>query len=168
MIFTLFRALIYATAFIGFWLIAVPARLLAGAGQSIPQSVGVPQALGIGVTATGALLVAWCIGMFVFVGRGTQAPFDPPRRLVVSGPYKIVRNPMYVGAVLAMSGAALYYSSWALFVYAVIVMAVTHLFVVIYEEPTLRSMFGDDYSMYCQHVGRWAPHLRSSHEGSFE
>ena len=159
MIFTLFRALIYATAFIGILLIAVPARLLAWAGQSTPQSVGVPQALGIGVTAIGALLVAWCIGMFVFVGRGTQAPFDPPRRLVIGGPYAIVRNPMYVGAVLAMSGAALYYASWPLFAYAAVVLIVTHLFVVVYEEPTLRSTFGDDYSMYCQHVGRWAPRV---------
>jgi protein-S-isoprenylcysteine O-methyltransferase Ste14 len=162
MILTLFRALIYATAFIGILLVGVPARLLVLTGQSIPQSIGATQALGIGITATGALLVAWCIGMFVFVGRGTQAPFDPPRRLVIGGPYAIVRNPMYVGAILAMSGAALYYGSWPLLVYAVVVMAVTHLFVVAYEEPTLRDTFGDEYAKYCEQVGRWSPHLRTS------
>jgi protein-S-isoprenylcysteine O-methyltransferase Ste14 len=162
MMFILFRALIYATAFIGILLVGVPARLLVWTGQAIPQSAGVPQAIGIGVTAVGALLVAWCIGMFVFVGRGTQAPFDPPRRLVIGGPYAIVRNPMYVGAVFAMSGAALYYGSWPLFTYAAVVLIVTHVFVVAYEEPTLRHTFGDEYSEYCQHVARWAPHVRSS------
>lgn len=157
--FILFRALIYATAFIGILLIAVPARLLEWAGQPIPQSVGTLQALGIASTAVGALLVAWCIGMFVFVGRGTQAPFDPPRRLVIGGPYAIVRNPMYVGAVLAMSGAALYYASWPLFAYAAVVLIATHLFVVAYEEPTLRNTFGDEYAKYCEQVGRWSPIL---------
>jgi len=158
MIFTLFRALIYATAFIGILLIAVPSRLLVWTGQAIPQSVGISQALGIAVTAVGALLVAWCIGMFVFIGRGTQAPFDPPRRLVIGGPYAIVRNPMYVGAVLAMSGAALYYASWSLFAYAAVVLIATHFFVIAYEEPTLRNTFGDEYAKYCEQVGRWAPH----------
>jgi protein-S-isoprenylcysteine O-methyltransferase Ste14 len=157
MMFILFRALIYATAFIGILLIAVPARLLVWAGQPIPQAVGAWHALGIGLTTVGALLIAWCIGMFVFVGRGTQAPFDPPRRLVIGGPYAIVRNPMYVGAVLAMSGAAIYCASWPLVAYAAVVMAVTHLFVVAYEEPTLRHTFGDDYAGYCARVGRWVP-----------
>ena len=155
--FILFRALIYATAFIGILLVAVPARLLQSIGQPVPQSCGVTQSLGISVTVAGAMLGVWCIAMFVFIGRGTQAPFDPPRRLVVGGPYGIVRNPMYVGAGLAMSGAALYYGSWPLMVYVGVFLALRQLFVVGYEEPTLRNTFGLDYAQYCERVSRWRP-----------
>ena len=154
--FILFRALIYATVFIGILLVAVPAQLLAWSGQPA-VSFGWRQAIGLGMTITGALLVAWCIGMFAFVGRGTQAPFDPPRRLVDRGPYAIIRNPMYVGAVLAMSGAALYYGAWPLWAYAAMVFVKTHLIVIAYEEPTLRATFGADYGQYCVRVHRWIP-----------
>jgi len=85
---------------------------------------------------------------------------DPPRQLVVHGPYAFVRNPMYIGAGLALAGAALFYQSLALLTYAVVFLLVTHLFVLLYEEPTLRRTFGTDYASYCQKVGRWLPHIR--------
>ena len=107
----------------------------------------------------GAALVIWCVFTFAFVGRGTPAPFDPPRRLVVRGPYRLVRNPMYLAAGLALGGAALFYQSIALAVYAGLFMALTHLFVWLYEEPTLRRTFGDEYEAYCQRVGQWLPKL---------
>ncbi len=109
------------------------------------------------IGAAGAALALSCILAFVFLGRGTPAPFDPPRRLVVRGPYRAVRNPMYLGAALAMTGAALYYHSIALFGYIAAFLFVTHLFVVSYQEPTLRRMFGDEYGAYCVRVGRWWP-----------
>jgi protein-S-isoprenylcysteine O-methyltransferase Ste14 len=107
--------------------------------------------------ASGAALALTCILTFVFIGRGTPAPFDPPRRLVVQGPYRFIRNPMYVGAGLALAGAALFYQSIPLLVYAGSSLAVTHLFVVLYEEPTLRRSFARDYEAYCRQVGRWWP-----------
>jgi len=91
------------------------------------------------------------------IGRGTPAPFDPPRRLVVVGPYRLVRNPMYIGASLALAGAALFYESWALLGYCTVFALVMHLFVVVYEEPTLRTTFGGDYVRYCERVRRWWP-----------
>lgn len=84
-------------------------------------------------------------------------PLDPPRRLVVRGPYRFVRNPMYLGAVTALSGAALYDASLALAAYAAGFLIVMHVFVVGYEEPTLREMFGSDYDRYCAAVRRWRP-----------
>ena len=101
----------------------------------------------------------WCILSFAVIGRGTPAPFDPPRRLVVRGPYRYVRNPMYLGAGLALAGAALFYQSGALLGYASGFLVLMHLFVLLYEEPTLGRTFGQDYETYRQQVRRWWPGL---------
>jgi len=155
--FILIRALTYATLFIGFVLIAVPARVLAASGLARPEEIGPQQVAGLLALVAGALIAVACVLTFVIVGRGTPAPFDPPRRLVARGPYAIIRNPMYAGAAIAMSGAALYYGSWWLFGYVGFFFTVTHLFVVTYEEPTLRETFGEAYAEYRARVGRWWP-----------
>ena len=102
-------------------------------------------------------LALWCVLTFALVGRGTPAPFDPPRRLVVRGPYRFVRNPMYIGAAIALAGAALFYRSLPLLGYLALFLLVTHLFVCVYEEPTLRRAFGAEYEAYCRRVRRWWP-----------
>jgi protein-S-isoprenylcysteine O-methyltransferase Ste14 len=151
------RAVTYATLFIGLVLIFLPARVLSVSGVRSPAAIGPWQGVGMLVAAAGAALAVACIVAFVLVGKGTPAPFDPPRRLVVQGPYHFVRNPMYIGAGLAMTGAALFYQSSALLGYAAAFLLVSHLFVVAYEEPTLRRTFGNDYTAYCDTVGRWWP-----------
>lgn len=153
--FLLARAVTYATLFVGFVLIFVPARVLTATGIVRPAAIDVWQVAGILVGLAGAALALWCILTFVFVGRGTPAPFDPPRRLVVQGPYRLARNPMYIGAGIAVLGAALFYQSLALLSYVGVFFLVAHLFVIGYEEPTLRRMFGQEYNEYCQSVGRW-------------
>jgi protein-S-isoprenylcysteine O-methyltransferase Ste14 len=155
--FVLARAVTYAALFIGFVLVFLPARILSSAGIVQPSAIGVWQVAGMLVGAVGATLALTCIFTFAFVGRGTPAPFDPPRRLVVRGPYRRLRNPMYAGAGLALAGAALYYQSLALLGYAVVFLIVLHLFVVLYEEPTLRRTFGNEYEAYCRQAGRWWP-----------
>lgn len=155
----LFRALTYAALFIGFLLVYVPARVLSWSGVTRPTTMGAPQVAGMVVAAVGAALAVWCILTFVWIGKGTPAPFDPPRRLVARGPYRLLRNPMYLGAGLALAGAALFHESRALLAYAALFVAVTHLFVVVYEEPTLRQTFGEDYEAYCRQVHRWRPRL---------
>jgi protein-S-isoprenylcysteine O-methyltransferase Ste14 len=138
-------------------LVFLPARILSGSGIVTPDSIGVAQVAGVVISASGAVLATWCIATFFVIGRGTPAPFDPPRRLVVAGPYLVVRNPMYIGATLALAGAALFYESWALLAYCAAFAIVTHLFVVGYEEPTLRTTFGATYESYCEQVQRWWP-----------
>jgi protein-S-isoprenylcysteine O-methyltransferase Ste14 len=155
--FILIRAMTYSAFFIGFLLVFLPARVLAWSGIVGPDSIGAAQAAGAVVGASGAVLALWCIVTFVVIGRGTPAPFDPPRRLVVAGPYRLVRNPMYLGAALALAGAALFYESWALLGYCAAFASVTHLFVMIYEEPILRATFGAPYVRYCERVQRWWP-----------
>lgn len=155
--FVLIRAITYATLFVGFFLVFLPARVLSWSGVVRPTSIGAAQVAGVIVAASGAVLAAWCIVTFVAIGRGTPAPFDPPRRLVMAGPYRLVRNPMYIGAALALCGAALFYESVALLGYCAAFAFVMHLFVVAYEEPSLRITFRAPYVRYCERVHRWWP-----------
>src|SRR5213594_2110654 len=106
--FVFVRAFTYAALFIGFVLIYVPARLLSWSGMVRPAVIEVQQVAGMITGAAAAALALWCIFTFVFLGRGTPAPFDPPRRLMTQGPYRFVRNPMYLGAGLALASAALF------------------------------------------------------------
>ena len=157
--FVLMRALIWSALFIGFVLLYVPARLTSRFG--VTRSLTTPfEITGLVIGTMGGLIAVWCIVTFVTVGKGTPAPFDPPRRLVTRGPYRYVRNPMYIGAGMMVVGAAAVYHSWILIGYVAALFIVTHLFVTLYEEPTLRRTFGGDYADYCRHVRRWWPRLR--------
>ena len=102
---------------------------------------------------------------FVREGHGTPAPFAPPRRLVVSGPFRYVRNPAYLCAVSMIAGQGLFLASMSVLAYAVVVALAFHLFVVLYEEPTLRETFGADYVAYCREVPRWVPRLIPGNRG---
>ena len=104
--FVLVRAITYAALFIGLLLVFVPARILARAGVAAPATAGIFQIVGIVVAAIGASIAIWCVLTFALYGRGTPAPFDPPRRLVIRGPYGYVRNPMYIGAATNRSNCS--------------------------------------------------------------
>jgi protein-S-isoprenylcysteine O-methyltransferase Ste14 len=107
----------------------------------------------------GGSALLWCAWDFAVVGRGTPAPIDPPKSVVVSGLYRFVRNPMYVGVELVILGEAWLFCSARLLGYALLLGPCFHLFVVFYEEPTLRRRFGGPYQEYCQAVPRWIPRL---------
>jgi protein-S-isoprenylcysteine O-methyltransferase Ste14 len=155
--FVLFRTITYATVFVSFLLIYLPARVLAWSGLARPATIEAPQIIGIIVGSVGALVALWCISTFVWIGKGTPAPFDPPRQLVIPGPYRFVRNPMYIGAGLVLTGAALFYKSAPLLAYGALFLVAAYLFVMWYEEPTLRRTFGQEYEAYCHRVRRWWP-----------
>jgi protein-S-isoprenylcysteine O-methyltransferase Ste14 len=110
----------------------------------------VPLALGLAV-------ILWCFADFVRRGRGTPAPYDSPRELVVVGLYRFVRNPQYVGVVLVILGEALLSGAVALFGYAALLAVAYHLFVRYHKEPTLGRLFGETYTHYCEAVPRWLP-----------
>ena len=155
--FILVRTLTYAALFIGLVLIYLPARILSRAGIVRPESIELQQVVGMVLGAAGAMVALWCVFSFAFIGKGTPAPFDPPRKLVIQGPYRFVRNPMYIGAGLALVSTALFFQSIQLLAFAVVFFLITHLFVVWFEEPTLRRMFGQEYQDYCRKIGRWWP-----------
>jgi protein-S-isoprenylcysteine O-methyltransferase Ste14 len=92
--FVLVRAVTYAALFIGFVLVYLPGRFLSWSGIIAPASTGAPQVAGMIMVTIGTAIALWCVFTFVFIGKGTPAPFDPPRKLVIRGPYRFVRNPM--------------------------------------------------------------------------
>jgi len=157
----LLRALTYATLFVGLFLVVVPQRILTASGIARPAQIGPAQAAGFIFVALGAALVLWCVLTFALIGKGTPAIFDPPRKLVIAGPYRWVRNPMYIGGGLAVLGATLFYGSAGLALYALGFFVVVHLLVLFYEEPRLRRVFGPPYEEYLRTVHRWVPTWRS-------
>ena len=155
--FVLVRAVTYAALFIGFVLVYLPGRFLSWSGIVAPATTGAPQVAGMIIVTIGTAIAFWCVLALVFIGKGTPAPFDPPRKLVIRGPYRFVRNPMYIGAGMTIAGVALYYESLSIFIYTALFFLITHLFVVLYEEPTLRRTFGAEYEAYFRRVRRWLP-----------
>jgi protein-S-isoprenylcysteine O-methyltransferase Ste14 len=117
--------------------------------------------LGLLPILVGAYINFWCARDFMVVGRGTPAPYDPPKELVARGLYRRVRNPMYVGVMSILAGEALLFSSRFMLTYSLIVFAGFNLFVLFYEEPTLRGKFGESYERYCRAVPRWLPLLKA-------
>jgi protein-S-isoprenylcysteine O-methyltransferase Ste14 len=113
--------------------------------------------IGIVPVMIGLVIYGWTAFDFAWTGRGTPAPIDPPRRLVVHGLYGYVRNPMYVGVLLVIVGEALLRRSWQTLEYAVGVYIMFSGVVLLLEEPLLRSQFGAAYSQYCSEAPRWVP-----------
>lgn len=151
-----FRTLLYATGFILFfgW---IALRLRAydhNFGFAFPGGV---RPIGAILMSAGAALAILCIATFVIRGRGTPALFDPPRQFVAVGPYRYVRNPMYIGGFFLLLGLGLYLRSPAIVLMVAALIPACHLLVVLYEEPTLRRKFGETYQAYCSAVGRWLP-----------
>jgi protein-S-isoprenylcysteine O-methyltransferase Ste14/HD superfamily phosphohydrolase YqeK len=105
----------------------------------------------------GSAIYLWCVWDFATAGRGTPAPIDPPRELVVRGLYRTVRNPMYIGVLLVIAGWLALFRAWALLAYGSVVWLTVHGFVVLVEEPGLRRRFGRAYDAYCRKVRRWRP-----------
>lgn len=104
-----------------------------------------------------------CVWDFGWTGRGTPAPIVPPKKLVVVGFYRYVRNPMYAGFFTGWAGLWVVFGRASLSAILIVAAAVlgTTLFVQFYEEPTLRRKFGADYEEYCRNVRRWMPRLRA-------
>lgn len=111
------------------------------------------------VMALGAVLLVECFSRFALQGRGTPAPVAPPERLIVTGAYRHVRNPMYVAVVSLILGQAALFASLPLLIYGALTWAGFHAFVRGYEEPTLRRQFPEDYAAFIAAVPRWIPRL---------
>lgn len=112
------------------------------------------------LAAFGAAVYGACVKDFVFIGKGTPAAWDPPRCFVEHGPYRVVRNPMYVGMFSLIAAEALFWRSSALAVYLAAIAFSFHLFVRFQEEPALRRKFGASYADYCRRVPRWLPRFK--------
>jgi protein-S-isoprenylcysteine O-methyltransferase Ste14 len=137
--------------------VVIPALILSFEGADIQPVTAV---LGAGAIAIGLGLVAWTITLFVRVGRGTLAPWDPTSRLVVQGPYRYVRNPMITGVGTILAGEALFFRSWGIAIQLAVFAVVNAIYFPLVEEPGLRRRFGAEYEEYCARVPRWLPRVR--------
>jgi protein-S-isoprenylcysteine O-methyltransferase Ste14 len=155
-VFIALRATLYACLFLGGWLwFAWWAHMQDGRlGLWLPGWMAGP---GVALMVIGAALALASAATFVVRGRGTPAPFDAPRLFVVSGPYRWVRNPMYIGGFLLLLGYALCAGSVAALLVALTMLVIVHLVAVLYEEPNLRRRFGASYEEYRRSTPRWIP-----------
>lgn len=155
------RSAFFTVVLPGSVLIWVPWWLLSTGGGTL--DIGAVRWLGIAPLIIGTAGLLWCIWDFTRTGKGTLAPVDPPRFVVRTGLYRFVRNPMYVSVITVLVGEVLLFRSTRLLVWTALVAAAVQLFVVTYEEPTLRRQFGSDYEAYCRAVPRWLPRRPARH-----
>lgn len=156
----LIRSLLGLLWFSAWFFVIFPAailRLASGSGWPSLPAPGLPRSLGVAVAIIALGLLFLEALRFILRGRGTLLPFEATRALVVEGPYRFVRNPMYWLYVLVALGEALAFRSLALSVYALALFGLAHLYVVFREEPLLVTRFGESYQDYCQRVPRWLP-----------
>ena len=112
---------------------------------------------GILLIIIGCCGFVWVSQAFVRFGKGTPAPFDPPKQFVATGLYRFVRNPMYIGALTAIVGESILFKSWQVLIYAAFLFLAFHIFVVFFEEKSLEKRFGEPYTQYLRSVPRWIP-----------
>ena len=152
------RSLLAAFWFAFWFFVAIPGLLLWGSGAELWPRRGLPLVLGVAIILLAHVALIREVAAFVRVGRGTHAPFDPPRALLRGGPYAWVRNPMYLLYVAVVLGEALVFRSLVLVAWAAALWLLAHVFVVGVEERALRRRFGAAYADYCARVNRWLPH----------
>jgi protein-S-isoprenylcysteine O-methyltransferase Ste14 len=130
------------------WQAGTPVRWIAGAA-------------GVLIFAAGLALLVWCVRLFMQEGQGTLAPWDPTRKLVASGPYQYMRNPMISSVALMIAGEALFWGSALLGLYLGVFVLVNHLYFILSEEPGLERRFGEPYRLYKAQVPRWIPRRKA-------
>jgi protein-S-isoprenylcysteine O-methyltransferase Ste14 len=157
----LFKTIIFSILVPGTVVGLVPYLLLTRVTVLFPVALGLIRYSGIIPMIIGVVLYIVSATGFVEKGKGTPAPVDPPRLLVTSGPYRFTRNPMYLGGTLILLGEAVLFESAILLAYLLFICSAFSLFVVFYEEPHLRKVFGPAYEEYCRNVPRWLPFRRA-------
>ena len=159
------RSVLYAAGFLAFFAwIALQLRAYdRNFSFTLPQGT---VAVGIILMLAGGVLAILCIGTFVVRGRGTPALFDPPRQFVAIGPYRYVRNPMYIGGFTLLLGLAFYLRSVSILLMVLVLLPVCHLLVVLHEEPTLKRKFDGPYENYLATVRRWLPRAPRANSGA--
>jgi protein-S-isoprenylcysteine O-methyltransferase Ste14 len=130
-----------------------------GLWRSVPSSKVILPTIGIICVILGLVLMIATIRLFVTVGKGTLAPWEPPQKLVVRGIYRYVRNPMISGVLLVLLGEALLTASLTLFYVLLAAVVINAIYIPLSEEPGLVKRFGDEYLTYKRNVPRWIPRL---------
>ena len=144
-------------------LVFVPAVILLATGSTrfSPELIGPAQFLFWPslAAAAGLSLAVWTVSLFMKFGQGTPAPWDPPKKLVIRGPYCYVRNPMITSVLLMLAAEALLFQSWPIFFWLIFFFLLNTLYFSFFEERSLEKRFGSNYLEYKKYVPRWIPRL---------
>lgn len=116
--------------------------------------------LAVLLVGAGLTLAIWTSTLFVQFGKGTPAPWQPPKKLVICGPYCFVRNPMIMGVLFMLLAEALLFQSWAIVIWMLLFLAGNMVYFPLVEEKNLQKRFGDEYMNYKAHVPRWIPRIK--------
>ena len=143
----------------------IPYRLIGPVSVASPDAWLSYQYVAAALLVVGVSILVKSIWSFALAGRGTLAPFDETKRLVVVGLYRYVRNPMYLGVMMLLLAESWFFSSRTLLIYTGVCFAVANILVIGYEENRLRYKYGDEFRRYCEHVGRWIPGKPYDHVG---
>lgn len=150
-------ALIFTVLVPGTVTVVLPYYILGRSFAFVSQFWSLPQSGGFVLLLLGLGVYLRCLWDFVVAGRGLPSPVDHPKNLVVRGLYRYVRNPMYLGVLSILLSEVLVSGSLALLQYTALWLLVVNVAVLVYEEPNLKSRFGQSYDQYCRHVRRWIP-----------
>jgi len=158
--FLAFRSLLFLFLIPGTVAGYIPFLILQSSSGDIHPQASMSSAVAASLIVLGASVLLRCVWDFFAAGRGTLAPFDPPRALVARGAYRFTRNPMYNGVVCILVGEAWLFHNPLLWKYAALVFIMFHVTVMVYEEPTLESQFGESFRTYKRAVPRWGFTMR--------
>lgn len=150
--------------FPGTVLVFVPSLILWLSAESPVASAPAERAegrfwIGLVLAVAGLMLAMWTARLFLTLGRGTPAPWAPPHKLVVAGPYRHVRNPMITGVLLMLAAESLLFGSWPIVGWMLVFFLVHGVYLARMEEPGLERRFGEDYRRYKANVPRWIPRV---------
>ncbi len=148
------KILFFMTIGPGSIIVFIPCLIIAFLGPSGFYKIK-PQYFGIIPVLIGLAMSLWCFFDFILIGKGTPVPIDPPKKLVIVGMYRFVRNPMYIGILFLLFGEAIFFKSFVLLGYTACVYCLFHIFIIGFEEPMLKTKFGKEYEDYCNIVPRW-------------
>jgi protein-S-isoprenylcysteine O-methyltransferase Ste14 len=153
---TALKSLLFLIFVPGFLAVYIPLAFLR---EGMRIQTGIFAYLAFPLWSMGGVTLLWCFWDFLIKGKGTPAPIDPPKELVVTGLYRYVRNPMYVGVILTIIGHFLWFQTISIIPYVLFFFVATHLFIIGYEEPALKKTFGPAYEDYTNKVPRWVPRI---------
>jgi protein-S-isoprenylcysteine O-methyltransferase Ste14 len=151
------KLLLFLLFFVGSIAIGIPILLLWWADGRLALGLGTLRYGGLMLMAAAIMLYLVCSIQLLIQGQGTPAPLEPTRLLIETGPYALVRNPMYLSAILFFSGQAILMDSGILALYSLLMLLIYYFAVIWLEEPALTRRFGALYTAYCTRVPRWLP-----------
>lgn len=163
----LLGTLLHLIFLVPFFLIWIPHEILSSPENAYLIDIGKIRYLGIIPIALGIIIYFWCASNFVFFGKGTPIPFTSTIKLIVTGLYRLVRNPIYIAGACVLAGEALLFQSIGIFIYCLIMFGIFNVHVVM-EETFLADKFGSEYENYRKRVPRWIPRLKPYRDNNSE